>query len=69
MFEHWESYPWVLPIFHYQDQQHLLDNLEAQVIAPARNRLDGSEEDRLAELERQNAELQAELARLRGDTD
>ena len=64
MFEHWEAYPWVMPVFAYQDQQHLLDNLEARVIAPARNRLDGSDEDRLADLERQNAEL----ARLRGET-
>lgn len=35
MFEHFTMYPWVLPIYHYTDQAHLLATLKKQVIDPA----------------------------------
>lgn len=35
MFEHFQYYPWVLPVVLYQDEHSLLANIEAQVIAPA----------------------------------
>jgi uncharacterized protein YjbI with pentapeptide repeats len=34
MFEHWEKFDSVLPIFHYENQQHLLDNVITEIINP-----------------------------------
>jgi hypothetical protein len=33
--KHLKNFPWVLPTFEYESQDHLLDNLEARVIEPA----------------------------------
>ena len=38
MFEHFRSYPWVLPLFHYSDEEHLLASLEEHVIGPAEHK-------------------------------
>jgi hypothetical protein len=38
MFEHFRNYPWVLPLFRYRDQEHLLVSLEEQVIGPPERR-------------------------------
>ena len=35
MFEHFTRFPWVLPVYHYIDQAHLLTTLKEQVIEPA----------------------------------
>lgn len=35
MFEHFQHYPWVLPIYRYQGQADLLNSLMDKVIAPA----------------------------------
>lgn len=35
MFEHFRSYPWVLEVFRYADEQHLLSQLAAKVSEPA----------------------------------
>lgn len=34
MFEHWQRYPWVLPIHEYETQAQLIADLSAKVIAP-----------------------------------
>jgi uncharacterized protein YjbI with pentapeptide repeats len=34
MFEHFKKYPWVLPVFEYEDKAHLLDNIEQVLLAP-----------------------------------
>jgi hypothetical protein len=36
MFEHWTGFGTVLPVFPYQDQQHLVENIEQQIIAPVK---------------------------------
>jgi hypothetical protein len=35
MFEHFTRFPWVLPIYHYADQESLLQSLKENVINPA----------------------------------
>jgi hypothetical protein len=35
MFEHFQRYPWVLPIHEYDTQEQLIAELVAKVIAPA----------------------------------
>jgi hypothetical protein len=35
MFEHFRRYPWVLPIFQYQDSTHLIFDIEGVIIRPA----------------------------------
>ncbi len=38
MFEHFARFPWVLPIYHYTDQESLLASLKEKVIDPAENK-------------------------------
>lgn len=35
MFEHFTRFPWVLPVYHYTDEESLLRSLSEKVIAPA----------------------------------
>jgi hypothetical protein len=35
MFEHFSRYPWVLPIYHYTDEESLLHSLKENIIEPA----------------------------------
>ncbi|MEZ4796035.1 MAG: pentapeptide repeat-containing protein [Flavobacteriaceae bacterium] len=37
MFEHWENFDSVLPIFNYENQKHLLENVVAEIINPVNN--------------------------------
>ncbi|HRI59498.1 MAG TPA: pentapeptide repeat-containing protein, partial [Saprospiraceae bacterium] len=39
MFEHWRPYPWVLPIYEYEDEGHLISTLSAGVIEPAERKV------------------------------
>jgi hypothetical protein len=32
MFEHWKKFPWVRPIFLYQDKDHLITNIEKEIL-------------------------------------
>ncbi len=41
MYEHWKRYPWVLPLFRYDDVQHLLDSIGQNIIGPAEERRRG----------------------------
>ncbi len=34
MFEHFKPYPWVLPVFAYNDRDQLLDNIVEAIISP-----------------------------------
>ncbi len=38
MYEHWKRYPWVLPLFRYNNVQHLLASIDESVIRPAEER-------------------------------
>jgi hypothetical protein len=35
MFEHFKKFPWVLDAFEYENEGHLMGNLDSNVIAPA----------------------------------
>jgi hypothetical protein len=35
MFEHFTRFPWVLPVYHYTDEESLLQSLKEKVIIPA----------------------------------
>jgi hypothetical protein len=35
MYEHFTKYPWVLPIYHYADQESLFQSLKEHIIDPA----------------------------------
>src|SRR5262249_47483880 len=39
MFEHFQKYPWVLPVFSYPDQIALIQTIKEKVIAPAEARI------------------------------
>jgi len=39
MFEHWRPYPWVLPIYEYQDESQLIATFSTGVIEPAEKKL------------------------------
>lgn len=39
MFEHWKPYPWVLPIYEYADEAHLLSTLAEEVIEPVERKV------------------------------
>jgi hypothetical protein len=38
MYEHFTKYPWVLPIYHFTDQESLLISLKENVIEPAKQK-------------------------------
>ncbi len=61
MFDDWRSFNSVLPEFLYEDETHLIDNLETKVILPADAWRRG--QDKVAALEEENKELKAKLAK------
>lgn len=62
MFENWRDYNSVLPKFLYEDEQHLIDNLEAKVILPVNAWL--KDQNKVSLLETKIKELEEERARL-----
>jgi uncharacterized protein YjbI with pentapeptide repeats len=61
MFEHWRGFNSVLPEFLYEDEQHLIDNLEAKLILPINAW--HKNQDKVSILEKQIKELQEKLSR------
>jgi hypothetical protein len=39
MFEHFTRFPWVLPVYHYADEERLLQSLREKVIVPAEQKV------------------------------
>lgn len=39
MYEHWPRYPWVLPIYEYENEAHLIATLAVGVIEPAERKV------------------------------
>jgi hypothetical protein len=66
MFEHWPRFPWVLDLFSYEDQTHLIGHLEEKVIAPAEKRIQGkmTEGSELEQAKQRIKELEERLARV-----
>lgn len=62
MFEHWRSFNSVLPEFLYEDKQHLLDNLDSQLIASVNAW--HQKQDETAVLRKENKALQQKLREL-----
>lgn len=38
MYEHWKRFPWVLPLFRYDNVQHLLAAIDQKIVGPAEER-------------------------------
>lgn len=38
MFEHFKRYPWVLPVFEYENEDQVIASLDSHVIGPAEAR-------------------------------
>jgi hypothetical protein len=63
MFEHFERFPWVLPIYHYSDTPGLLASIKEHIIKPVEQR--ASEKEKTEELEQRVRELEEENRRLK----
>ena len=63
MYEHWEKFDSVLPIFYYENKAHLLSNIKSQildVIENWRNKI-----DKKSAAEKQNLEQQKKFNELK----
>jgi uncharacterized protein YjbI with pentapeptide repeats len=65
MFEHWTGYNTMLPVFEYDDRDHLIENMEKALIRPVEEWEAGY--DKTKALEEENARLRAELAAREAD--
>jgi uncharacterized protein YjbI with pentapeptide repeats len=67
MYEHWENFNNVLPIFPYSDTNHLLENLQTEVIEPLENWESATDKERVKRQEAAEREqrLRQEIAELK----
>ena len=63
MFERWEKYKSVLPVFEYDSEKHLLDSFRANVIMPVENW--DKEQDENKKLKAENEQMRKELEELK----
>ena len=63
MFEHFEQYPWVLPVYEYADRSHLLENIEEAILTPIENWEAGAKKD--ADIQQALRVKDEEIERLR----
>ena len=63
MFEHWEKYNSVLPVYYYEHKEHLIENMETAILGPVENWKLGRDE--VEELKSENEKLKEELRRLK----
>jgi len=59
MYEHWESYQWVLTDFPYNDERDLLEHIDDKIIRPAESR--GNEQTEIVALREQVRTLKEKL--------
>ncbi len=52
MYEHFISYPWVRPIYHYHDINELLHSIEEHIINPAEKKVSELALEKAKRLER-----------------
>jgi Pentapeptide repeats (8 copies) len=64
MFEHYERYPWVLPIYRYQDIPSLLASIKDHIIKPVEQR--DSEKEKTKKLEEEVRMLKEKVRELEG---
>ncbi len=67
MFEHFAPYPWMLPLFEYNDRTHLLENIEEGILSPVMEWEAGSKKK--DDLEEQLRARDEEIERLRAALD
>lgn len=63
MFEHYERYPWVLPIYRYQDISSLIASIKDHIIKPIEQK--EYEKNKMKEIEEENLRLREEIKKLR----
>jgi len=62
MYDHWEKFKSVLPVFPYEDASHLIGNLDANVVKPV---VDWEkEQDEVRVLKDKVKELEAQLVKV-----
>jgi uncharacterized protein YjbI with pentapeptide repeats len=65
MFEHYERYPWVLPIYRYQDILSLLRSVKGDIIKPIEQKK--YEKEKMKELEEENRKLKEIIKNLEAE--
>jgi len=68
MFEHWRRYPWVLPEFLYETQDHLIEHLMQKVVDPVKTRIEWmSPQDSLTAAKREIESLMQQVEEMRNE--
>jgi hypothetical protein len=62
MYEHWEKFTSVLPVFRYQDASHLIANLDIKIVKPVVRW--ENERNKIRVLKDKVKELEAKLAKV-----